>query len=495
MSYRIRVFTRKAFCMVVVCALLWVPVPVARARTTTVVVTTGSARAVVDGRAVTMLVPPVIDQVSHQVLVPLGFIGKCIGFSVVSGTPAATLQLTSGQHTSSVAAGKPEAVVDGRAVELSAAPRGLLGEVLVAAADVRLLLPVEYSRGASDQESVYTQQVDPPTVEGPVDTGAISLRSYREQVYLQTADFFVVRIDLSGKGVRVLSGQSAGGAGTARYPSAYVDSLKPLALMNATPFNLTSHIMSGSVQDQGTPVSYSGTYVSTIGIGSDNVPFYVEGVARAVVRLDTGKEVAIARINQAPADAASQSLSLYSNYYTGGLSIGSSELLAVVTDGAITRIVSGAYFTPRTLAAGQVALYARHPATVSLLRGSTGAQVRSFVGSRDCTGSTFLQCGPVVVRAGKPYIDYRKYKDIGRTTKLGARAFVGIDDQQHLYFIVTPAHVRLQFGDVSLALSRLGLFTNVVTLDGGSSTTLYYNGQYLIKGTRAVTNVLYVPSA
>jgi len=54
--------------------------------------------------------------------------------------------------------------------------------------------------------------------------------------------------------------------------------------------------------------------------------------------------------------------------------------------------------------------------------------------------------------------------------------------------------VRLQFGDVSLALSRLGLFTNVVTLDGGSSTTLYYKGQYIIKGTRALTNVLCVPS-
>jgi len=495
MSYRVSAITRKALCVIVVCTLLGVPAPATRARTTTVVVTTGSARAVVDGRTVTMLVPPVVDQVSQQVLVPLGFIGKSIGFSIVAGTSAWTIQLTSGEHASSVSVGKPDALVDGRTVGLSASPRGLLGEVLVAASDVRLLLPVEYRKGSSERESVYTRLVEVPAAEGPVDASAITLHTYREQVYLQTADFFVVRVDLSGKGVRVVSGQSAGGAGTARYPSAYVDSLKPLALMNATPFSLTSRIMSGSVQDQGTPVTYSGTYISTIGIGPDNTPFYVEGVARAVVRLDTGKEVAVARINQAAAESRSQSLSLYSNYYAGGLSIGSSEVLAVVADGKITRAVSGAYFTPRTLSSGQVALYARHPATVSLLRGSAGAQVRSFVGSRDCTGATFVQCGPVVVRAGKPYIDYRKYKDVSRTAKLGARAFVGIDDQQHLYFIVTPAHVRLQFGDVSLALSRLGLFTSVVTLDGGSSTTLYYDGQYLIKGTRAVTNVLYVPSA
>jgi hypothetical protein len=311
---------------------------------------------------------------------------------------------------------------------------------------------------------------------------------------MQTVDFNIVRIDMAGKGIRVLSCQSVGGLGTGRYPSAYVDSLKPLALMNATPFNMKSYIMSGSVQDQGTPVYYSGTYVSTIGIDADNTPFYVEGTARAVVRLDTGRELPVARINQSPAEPSSQSLSLYSNYFRGGLSVGATEVLVVLQQGKIVRLVSAGYFTPRTLAAGQIALYARNPAVAAALRTSAGAELRSYVGTRDCTGSTFVQCGPVVVRGGKPYIDYRKYKDISRTAKLGSRAFVGMDDQKHLYFIVTPAYVRLQFGDVSLALSRLGLFTNVVTLDGGSSTTLYYKGQYIMKGTRAFTNVLCIPS-
>jgi hypothetical protein len=265
--------------------------------------------------------------------------------------------------------------------------------------------------------------------------------------------------------------------------------------MNATPFNMVSYVMSGSVQDRGVPVTYSGTYISTIGIDRDNTPFYAEGTARARVRLDSGKELDVARINQAAAGTDSQSLSLYSAYYTGGLSVKPSEALAVVADGKIVRVVSGAYFTPRTLAADQVALYARHPVSAGLLKSSTVAEILSFVGDRDCTGATFLQCGPVVVRGSKPYIDYRKYKDISRTSKLGSRAFLGMDAQRHLYFIVTPAHVRLQFGDVSLALSRLGLFTYVVTLDGGSSTILYYKGQYLVKGTRAVTNVLYVPSS
>jgi len=61
------------------------------------------------------------------------------------------------------------------------------------------------------------------------------------------------------------------------------------------------------------------------------------------------------------------------------------------------------------------------------------------VGTREYTGATFGQCGPVVVRGGKPYIDYRKYKNIDRTSKLGSCVVVGMNDQKRLYFIVTLA--------------------------------------------------------
>jgi len=492
MTQRLRALSRKALCGVVTLMLLCAPA--ARARSTMVVLTTGSARAVVDGRVIAMLIPPVTDQTSQQTLVPIGFIARQFGFSVSSVPQSLAITLSSAEHTVCVSPGTLETPVDGYVVGLSIAPRGLLGEVLVAATDVQLLLPVHYSRGSIDQESVFTRSTEDPVVEGPVDYDAVTLEIHHEKVFMQIVDFNIVRIDMTGKGIHVLSCQSIGGLGTARFPSTYVDSLKPLVLMNATPFNMTSYIMSGSVQDQGMPVYYSGTYVSTIGIDADNTPFYVEGTAHVVVRLDTGKELPVTRINQSPAGPLSQSLSLYSNYFRGGLSVGATEALVVLQQGKVVRLMSGKYFTPRTLAAGQIALYARNPAIAAALRMSPGADLRSYVGTRDCTGSTFVQCGPVVVRGGKPYVDYRKYKDISRTAKLGSRAFIGMDDEKYLYFIVTPAKVRLQFGDVSLALSRLGLFTNVVTLDGGSSTTLYYKGQYIMKGTRALTNVLCVPS-
>ncbi|MGB9666066.1 MAG: stalk domain-containing protein [Candidatus Cryosericum sp.] len=492
---RIRVLSRKAVCGAMALLVLCAGTLTARAQTTTIVLTTGSARAVVNDRSVTMLIPPVFDQTARQTLIPIGFVARQLGYTIQYMPQSGILSLSSKDHLVCVTPGCGEATLDGQAIPLLVIPRSLLGQVLVAAADVPLLLPVQYSHGSTDGSLTFTMSVADPIVEGPVDEGAVTFETRREQVFGLAADFDIVRIDLTGKGIHVVTCQSVGGVGTARYPSAYVDSLKPLALMNATPFNVSSYIMSGSVQDQGMPVYYSGTYISTIGIDPDNTPFYAEGTAHAVVKLDTERDVPVTRINQLPAEASSQSVALYSNYYNGGLSVAASEVLAVVQDGKILRRISAGYFTPRKLAAGQIALYARNSAIVAAMKASVGAELRSYVGTRDCTGSTFVQCGPVVVRAGKPCMDYRTYKDISRTSKLGSRAFIGIDEQKHLYFIVTPAKVRLQFGDVSLALSRLGLFTDVLTLDGGSSTTLYYKGQYIMKGTRALTNVLCVPSS
>lgn len=489
------VWSRKVLCCLIVATLTvsgWMSP--ARAGTTTVTLSAGSVRATVNGRATTMLVPPVIDGPSQQMLVPIGFMGRQFGYAVCAVQQGLGLQLTRGQDFLVVSVGNRDVRLGSGILGLAVPPKGLLGEVLVAVSDVQVLLHLQVTPGANGA-MMFSETIPDREVDGAIDADAVTYETRREQVYMQTVDFDIVRIDLTGKGIHVVSCQSIGGVGTGRYPSAFVDGLKPLAMMNATPFNLQTYIMSGSVQDQGTPVYYSGTYVSTIGITPDNVPFYVEGTARAVVQLNTGKNLTVSRINQSPAGPGSQTLSLFTNYYNGGLSVGTSELLVVVAGGRIVTVMSGRYFTPRTLAAGQVALYARHPDTVTLLRTASAAEVRSFVGDRDCTGCTFLQCGPVVVRSGKPFIDYARYKDISRTSKLGSRAFLGMDDRGHLYFIVTPAKVRLQFGDVSVALARLGLFTNVVTLDGGASTTLYYKGQYIIKGTRALTNVLCVPSS
>jgi len=488
-----RVLFRKICCLIVVALLVSVLPLEARGRTTTIIINAGSARATVDGRAVTMLVPSVVDQTLQRTLVPIGFIARYVGFTVTSEA-SGSLKLSTGTSTVVVTPGKQDALVNGTAVHLGMEMRGLLGEVLVAVDDIHSLLPVEVHTGSTGHEFVFPRTVDTPVVSGSVDSEAVTLGVKHEQVFKQTVDFYIVRIDMTGKGIRVLSCQSVGGVGTARYPSAYVGSLKPLALMNATPFNMTSYIMSGSVQNQGIPVYYSGTYIATIGIDPDNTPFYAEGTARAVIRLGGGQEIPALRINQSAAGATAQGCSLYSNYYSGGIFVASSELLLVIQGSSIVRTLSGSSFVPSSMQSGQLAVYIRRPDLVTSARAAASVEMRTFVGSRDCTGATFLQCGPVVVRDSKPYLDYRKYKDIGRATKLGSRAFIGMDDQKHLFFIATPARVRLQFGDVSLALSRLGLFTNVVTLDGGTSTTLYYKGQYIIKGSRAITNVLCVPA-
>src|SRR5450830_2032533 len=174
MIQRLRALSQKALCVVVTLMLLCAPAPVARVRSTMVVLTTGSARAVVDGRPVTMLIPPVTDQASQQTLVPIEFIARQFGFGVSSVPQSTAVTLSSPEHMICVTPGSLEALVDGHAVGLSVTPRGLLGEVLVAAADVQLLLSVQYSRGLVDGQSVFTWVTPDPVVVGPVDVNAVT---------------------------------------------------------------------------------------------------------------------------------------------------------------------------------------------------------------------------------------------------------------------------------------------------------------------------------
>src|SRR5659263_491393 len=102
MIHRVGISSRKVLCSVVALILLCAPVPAVCARSTMVVLTTGSARAVVDGRTITMLVPPMIDQVSQQTLVPIEFVARQFGFgvSLVPQSAAVTLSSLSLIHIS-----------------------------------------------------------------------------------------------------------------------------------------------------------------------------------------------------------------------------------------------------------------------------------------------------------------------------------------------------------------------------------------------------------
>ncbi|HEY9093216.1 MAG TPA: stalk domain-containing protein, partial [Candidatus Cryosericum sp.] len=74
---------RKALCCLIAAAMMgygWVSS--VRAGTTTVTLMPGSVRATVNGQGKTMLVRPVVDGTSQQILVPIGFLGRQFGYAV-----------------------------------------------------------------------------------------------------------------------------------------------------------------------------------------------------------------------------------------------------------------------------------------------------------------------------------------------------------------------------------------------------------------------------
>jgi len=166
MLQRSRASWRKALsCLIVAAMMVYGWVPSARAGTTTVSLTPGSVRATVNGQGKTMLVPPVVDDVSQQTLVPIGFLGRQFGYTASVLGHNSGLRLTRGQETVVVSVGGPGASVGGTPLVLAVAPQGLLGEVLIAAPDVQALLHVQVARGENGALTFSE------TVPDPVSTG------------------------------------------------------------------------------------------------------------------------------------------------------------------------------------------------------------------------------------------------------------------------------------------------------------------------------------
>lgn len=101
-----------------------------------------------------------------------------------------------------------------------------------------------------------------------------------------------------------------------------------------------------------------------------------------------------------------------------------------------------------------------------------------------------ISTGPTVVRDGKLYLHPRKegFKDPSVLGK-ARRSALGLtwDDRLVLVTVETPISLN-KLGNVMLALNCKA----AANLDGGSSTALYCNGEFVSKPQRALSNVLLV---
>jgi len=278
---------------------------------------------------------------------------------------------------------------------------------------------------------------------------------------------------------------------------------KPVAMINGIPFDTVTHDLSGSV------ISHSKLYYveagtpECIGIDSSGRPFYEEGTFQVILTTDTGRTLKTYSINQ----KSWGGFTIYTNWYKKEISVPDDYLVVKINKyGVVVQKSFGVYVSfinPATLADGEFYILAYNfdynpkDPSIEILNEAKSISLSVKINNREVyslNSSCMLaiQSAPVVVKSGLPFRGETRYPGNFRMEKYGPRAFVGFDKNGYFYFIVCKTSVSFVKDNVSEALASLKIFDYVLSLDGGGSTTLYYNGKYLYTPGRDLVNVLMV---
>jgi len=448
-----------------------------------------------------MPVPAVFDAASKQLLLPVRSVSQLLKWSLVWNAEARSCTLTFGKRTIVVKVGSRTAMVDGKAVAMGASVLNVLGTT-VGPVDLLWVMGASVQVAPDGRSCTATLSSAPgtavPEPSGSADPAAVTRMSRSVTYAGKKYSFEIIRIDLQGKGIRVVPVASPGGMNSGA-PYATFTLAKPMAMINALPFDTTTHITTGSLGGGGIYTQVKAGYVETMGIDDHGIPFYARG------RLEVRADVTVGGLTTSMTTYSVNSTSwggftVYTNWYPKAIWVGGTEQLVVVDQGLIVQRVSGATFQPILMKPGQYALHGYQAAvnhwtadTITPLRSAESAHVHIFLGARDLSTAFFIQSAPVVLRAGQAVMGADAYADSFRMTKSGARSFLGIGGGHYLYFISSPTPMSFRTDNVGGALAQLALFSDVISLDGGGSTTLYYKGTYIYTPGRQLVTCLVVP--
>lgn len=96
--------------------------------------------------------------------------------------------------------------------------------------------------------------------------------------------------------------------------------------------------------------------------------------------------------------------------------------------------------------------------------------------------------GPKLVTNGKVDVNFAGFKEEKITKNAGQRSFIGVKKDQTMVIGTVPGVTVRQLADIAV---QMGI-VEAMNLDGGASSGLYYNGKYLTKPGRNLSNSLVV---
>ncbi len=275
-----------------------------------------------------------------------------------------------------------------------------------------------------------------------------------------------------------------------------------IAMVNGIPFDTTTFDVSGTIFSNSNGIIEAGTKETFIVDPYGNCVYEegrIEVTSNVIEASDAIETLTTYSINT----TSYGGFTIYTNWYKDEIHVNYNEIFVVVNkDGQVINKFSGATFSPSyVLKTGQYGIHAYQFSTnhwtkdtIKIFDNAVEVRIKITINGRDITNSFVVQSAPLVVNNGVAFNGAERYPDSFRMTKSGARVFIATDGR-YLYFIVTPTAISLRNDPVGNIILKLGYFKYVLSLDGGGSTLLYYNGKYIYTpGRKLVTCIAVVNS-
>ena len=483
---------KKIFLGVIIVLLLFIFALPAKGNDSIVItMKVGRANATVNGENVPLDVPIIIDKESNRTLVPLRFIAEAFGAEVNWIAKNKEIDIALNGETIVLFVGKKTAFIDKAKLTLDTAPIILFSRTLVPIRFIAEAFGADVQWNAKNKEIVITLDKNnyiPQTKQyAKADPNAVTLIAKKVPVSsndLKNITFYIIKVNLTAENISFAPFISDNGMHTRESYSSFIARVKPIAMINAGTFDLETNTLTGDVVRNGIPLYIAQWgYTETMGVTRDNVPFFADGVTNYSIMLDNTK-INISHTNR-------EDGILFTNSYKKQISVAPDKELLVIEDNHPVITKTNCTFYPATLKDDQYALLLPKP---SIKKIPQNVKIKIEINGKDFSGASFVKCGPLLLKNGKAYLDYLKYSNLNRTLKRGARTLLGSDDKGNIYFIFTPDPVRLSYGTLSLALERLHMFKDVISLDGGGSCLFYYKGHYIARPGRKIMSVIAIPS-
>lgn len=236
---------------------------------------------------------------------------------------------------------------------------------------------------------------------------------------------------------------------------------------------------------------HKGDLGAVIGFSQDNTVKI--GIMQPIITLTLGSaSIKVDNFNHTPAqDGSAVSVFTRARGNKIGFSYGTNLL---ISEGQVVQVVSnsnvsiplGGYVINLTGDAAE-----KYQAQASLeTKASYGVSYVNESGAKSdwSTIETAVGAGPILLRNGEVAINLSKenFTDTSSADMAFARSAIGVNESGNILLV---AGVNCNLAQMADVMNQLGA-TDAICLDGGASSGLYVNGQYLAKPARALSNAL-----